>query len=145
MNDSLAKYPAEQQLPAQTQTGKGRMNAHQDDDERYLHDDYQRKQVRIRPPQSVANVLSQLLARRGYAHVQTAAACDAAWQQAAGPRFAKDSRPGNVRRGVLEVVVRNSAVLQELTFMKVQVVKKLAQLAPEQKIRDVKFRVGAID
>lgn len=121
------------------------MPAHQDDDEANLHDDYRRKQVRIRPPQKVGDVLSQLLAKRGYAHVQTAAACEAAWQQAAGSRFGKDSRPGNVRRGVLEVIVRNSAVLQELTFMKSQLVKQIVQLAPEQKVRDIKFRVAPLD
>ena len=121
------------------------MPAHQDDDERNLLDDYRRKQVRIRPPQKMGDVLSQLLAKRGYAQVQTVAACEAAWQQAAGVRFGKDSRPGNVRRGVLEVLVRNSAVLQELTFMKAQLIKQLTVLAPEQKVRDVKFKVGTID
>ena len=121
------------------------MPVHQDDDERNLHSDYRRKQVRIRPPQKMSDVLSQLLAKKGYAHVQTAAACTAAWQQAAGSRFGKDSRPGNVRRGVLEVLVRNSAVLQELTFMKAQLIKQLIQLAPDQNVRDLKFRVGVID
>ena len=42
-------------------------------DERNLHDDYQRKSVRIPPPKPMRDVLSQLLAKRGYAQVQTAA------------------------------------------------------------------------
>ena len=36
------------------------------EDERNLHDDYRRKQVRIPPPRPMRAVLSQLLARRGY-------------------------------------------------------------------------------
>ena len=56
-----------------------------------------------------------------------------------------DTRPGNVRRGVLEVLVRNSSVLQELGFLKAKIVKTLTKLVPEQQIRDVRFRVGTID
>ena len=115
------------------------------EDERNLHDDYRRRQVRIPAPKPVRDVLSQLLAKRGYAQVQTAACCDAAWQQAVGQKLAADSRPGNVKRGVLEVLVRNSVTLQELGFVKVKAVRVLAKLIPEQQIRDVRFRVGTMD
>jgi predicted nucleic acid-binding Zn ribbon protein len=115
------------------------------DDERYFHDDFRRKQVRIPPPKPMREVLSTLLAKRGYAQVQTAASCEAAWRQAVGESVANDTRPGNVRRGVLEVLVRNSAVLQGLAFEKAKIVKTLTKLIPEQRIRDVRFRVGAMD
>jgi predicted nucleic acid-binding Zn ribbon protein len=121
------------------------MNSFEDEDERNLQDDLRRKQVRIRPAKPMRDVLSQLLARKGYAQVQTAAACEAAWRTAVGEKLAGHTRAGNVRRGVLEVLVRNSATLQELAFVKVKVVKKLGELVPEQKIRDVRFRVGAMD
>ena len=117
----------------------------ENDDERYLHDDYRRKQVRIPPPKPMRDVLSQLLAKRGYAQVQSAASCEAAWREAVGQQIASDTRPGCVRRGVLEVLVRNSAVLQGLAFEKTKIVKKLMKLVPEQRIRDVRFRVGAIE
>ncbi|HEX5103061.1 MAG TPA: DUF721 domain-containing protein [Pirellulaceae bacterium] len=116
-----------------------------DDDERDLAADYRRKQIRLPPPKAVGNVLSQLLAKRGYAQIQTAATCDAAWREAVGEKLAADTRPGCVKRGVLEVLVRNSTVLQELAFVKAKAVKTLTQLVPEQQIRDVRFRVGAID
>ena len=114
-------------------------------DERYLHDDYKRKSIRIPPPKQMRDVLSQLLAKRGYAQVQTAATCDAAWREAVGSKLAGDTRPGNVRRGVLEVLVRNPSVSSELGFLKAKIVKSLTQLIPEQKIRDLRFRVGNID
>jgi predicted nucleic acid-binding Zn ribbon protein len=116
-----------------------------DEAERNLHDDYRRKQIRIPSPKPMRNVLSQLLAKRGYAQVQTAAGCHAAWSEAVGQKLAGDSRPGNVRRGVLEVLVRNSSALHELSFVKAKVVRILKQLIPEQQIRDVRFRVGAMD
>jgi len=117
----------------------------QDEEERNLHDDYKRKSIRIPPPKLVRDVLSQLLAKRGYAQVQTAATCEAAWREAVGHKLAGDTRPGNVRRGVLEVLVRNSSAVQELAFLKTKIVKTLTKLIPEQRIRDVRFRVGAID
>jgi hypothetical protein len=114
-------------------------------DERNLHQDYQRKRVRIPPPKPVKDVLSQLFAKRGYGQVQTAATCDAAWREAVGQKLAADTRAGNVRRGVLEVLVRNSSVRHELGFLKPKIVKMLGKLVPEQQIRDVRFSVGTID
>jgi len=116
-----------------------------DEDERILHDDYRRKSIRIPPPKPVRDVLSQLLAKRGYAQIQTAAGCEAAWREAVGVKLSADTRPGNVKRGVLEVLVRNSSALQELAFLKSKIVKNLAKRIPEQKIRDLRFRVGAMD
>jgi predicted nucleic acid-binding Zn ribbon protein len=119
------------------------MSKSQDDrDEDYLMDDYRRRRVPVRPAKSVSDVIGQLLVKKGYAQVQGAASCEAAWQKAAGVRLGPQSRAGSVKRGVLEVMVKNSAVLQELQFVKVQLIKSLTQHAPESKIRDVKFRVG---
>jgi len=117
----------------------------QNEDERNLHDDYRRKSVRIPPPKHMREVLSQLLAKRGYAQIQTAATCDAAWREAVGKVLAADTRPGNVRRGVLEVLVRNPSVSSELGFLKTKIVKMLSKLVPEHKIKDLRFRVGSID
>lgn len=116
-----------------------------DEIERNLHDDYRRKHIRLPPPKPMRDVLSQLLAKRGYAQIQTAATCEAAWRQAVGEKLAGHTRPGNVRRGILEVLVRNSSVLQELSFVKAKAVKMLAKLVPEQQITGVRFRVGTID
>jgi predicted nucleic acid-binding Zn ribbon protein len=116
-----------------------------DDDERNLHADYRRKQVRLPPMKPVGQAISQLLARTGYAQIQTAATCEAAWREAVGPKLAAGTRPGLVKRGVLEVLVSNNSVLQELSFVKSKAVKVLKQLVPDQQIRDVRFRVGAID
>ena len=103
-----------------------------------------RRQRYTRAPQKIADVVSGLLARRGYAQVQTHSQLHQAWEQAAGKNAAQSSRAGKVRRGVLEVMVANSALLQELSFQKKQILKKLKQLAPDQKIRDLRFRVGDI-
>jgi predicted nucleic acid-binding Zn ribbon protein len=93
----------------------------------------------------MGDVLNVLLARRGYAQVQAAAACARAWEAAAGAEFARRTRAGQVRRGVLEVMVSSSTVLQELSFRKKELIRRLGELAPAHQIRDLRFRVGEVE
>jgi predicted nucleic acid-binding Zn ribbon protein len=96
------------------------------------------------PPKPIADILAQLLARRGYAREQSAAIFADAWNRAVGEPLNKFTRAGNVNRGALEVTVANSALVQELGFRKRDVLARLAELMPEQSIRDLRFRVGHI-
>jgi len=116
-----------------------------EDDLRMLQQEVARKQYYQRGPQRIADTLSGLMARRGYAQEHSTSERDAAWEKAVGGSFARHSRPANLRRGVLEITVRNSSVMQELTFRKKQVLKKLLELLPDLKIRDLRFRVGAME
>lgn len=95
-------------------------------------------------PKRIGSVVAELIARRGYARVQAATSCADAWASAAGPQLLKFSRAGGIKRGALEVMVANSTMMQEMTFQKAALVKKLAELLPDENIRDVKFRVGPI-
>jgi len=85
------------------------------------------------------------MARRGYGRVQSAGMLSESWRQAAGEQLGGQTRPGQVRRGVLEVFVGNSTLAQEISFQKTALLKKLAELAPDEKIRDLRFKVGPID
>jgi predicted nucleic acid-binding Zn ribbon protein len=116
-----------------------------EDELRLLQEEVRRKQYYQRHPQRIADTLSGLMARRGYAQEHSSEERDAAWRTAAGEAFARYSRPANLRRGVLEVTVANSAVMQELTFRKKQLLKELLQALPHLKIRDLRFRVGALE
>ncbi|HJN10007.1 MAG TPA: DUF721 domain-containing protein [Pirellulaceae bacterium] len=108
-----------------------------------LLNDAKNRQRFSRRAKPIGEVLSRLMSRRGYAQVQKMTELQAAVGQAVGRSLEKHCRPGKLSRGVLEIYVRNSSVLQELTFQKKQVLGKLAQI--EEKIRDLKFRVGQID
>ena len=112
--------------------------------ERYLQDDYRRRRVPVPQAKKMGDVVGQLLVKRGYANVQQAASLDAVWAAAVGERFAPQTKAGQVKRGVLEVFVLNSAVMQELTFVKAKLVKTLATTAADQKITSIKFRVGKL-
>ena len=95
-------------------------------------------------PVSIADVLAELMARKGFARVQSAQAYEAAWSEAAGEMMAEYTRVGSVRRGVLEVIVGNSTLLQELVFQKQTLVVTLNEQLPDEGIRDLRFRVGAV-
>jgi predicted nucleic acid-binding Zn ribbon protein len=97
-----------------------------------------------RGPKAIGEVLSELMSRRGFARVQSGAAYDAAWREAAGPLAAEYTRPGLLRRGTLEVVVANSTLVQELGFQKNALLKALANLLPNEGIENLRFRVGNI-
>jgi predicted nucleic acid-binding Zn ribbon protein len=97
-----------------------------------------------RGPQAMGNVLSELMARRGFARVQSASAYDAAWREAAGPLAAAYTRVGQLRRGTLDVVVANSTLMQELGFQKQTLLKSLSQLLPDDGIENLRFRVGSV-
>jgi predicted nucleic acid-binding Zn ribbon protein len=95
-------------------------------------------------PQSIGDILSSLMARKGFARVRSAEALEAAWADAAGSLAAKYTRVGQIRRGTLEVLVANSTLVQELGFQKQELLNSLSQLLPDEKIESLRFRVGNI-
>jgi predicted nucleic acid-binding Zn ribbon protein len=98
-----------------------------------------------RRPKKIADVLAQLITARGYGRIQADADFTAAWQQAAGAALARFTRPGKIRRGVLEVTIANSTIVQELTFQKQQILVNLQAELPSARIRDIRFRLGPVD
>jgi predicted nucleic acid-binding Zn ribbon protein len=95
-------------------------------------------------PQKMADVLAELMARRSYTSRQTATNFQAAWQSAAGEMIAKYTRVGLVKRGTLEVLVANSVLVQELTFQKESILARLNDLLPDERIINLRWRVGPI-
>ena len=97
-----------------------------------------------RRPKRIKDVLAQLITARGYGRIQADTDFTAAWRAAAGDTFAPYTLPGRLKRGVLEITVSNSIVIQELTFQKQQLLADLQKQLPDARIRDIKFRIGTI-
>jgi predicted nucleic acid-binding Zn ribbon protein len=106
--------------------------------------DRERRRHYARKPKSIGDVLAQLITARGYGRIQANADFTSAWQAAVGETIAKYTRPGQLRRGVLEVTVSNSMMVQELTFQKREVIAKLQAEFPDARIHDLRFRIGSI-
>ncbi|MGV3608958.1 MAG: DciA family protein [Planctomycetaceae bacterium] len=113
-------------------------------DRRNLRQDFERRRVRVKQSVTLANVLSQLLAKKGYAHVQSQGLLEDAWMVSA-EGMAAHTRCGKVKRGVLEIFVRDSLVLQEITFHKGELLRRMIAKCPDQKIKEIKFRVAVLD
>ena len=121
------------------------LDAHPDD----LADVAKRRQSHGRwfrhlQPKPLKNVLSQVMQRKGYAQLQTAAACNDAWRVAVGERFAPLTEAGQVRRGTLEVIVANSLLMQELGFEKERLITALQQALPDAGIKTIRFKIGKV-
>jgi len=96
-----------------------------------------------RHPQAIGDILAQLMAKRGYARERSTTEITDAWQAVVGDLWSQHTRVGEIKRGTLEVFVANSLVMQELTFQKQAFLAKLSELLPDQKIKNLKFKVGA--
>ena len=98
-----------------------------------------------RAPRQIGNILSELMSRHGYGRVQSTEQYEARWREAAGPLIAKYTRIGPLRRGTFEVIVANSTLMQELTFRKADLLESMTKLLPDEGIKNIRFRVGAIE
>lgn len=93
-------------------------------------------------PKRLDDILAQVMFQRGYGQELSTLDCAEAWRDIVGDRVAKMTLPTRIRQGVLEVLVENSTIVQELTFQKVHLLACLSERLPEQRIADVRFRIG---
>jgi len=93
-------------------------------------------------PQRIADVLSELISRRGYAREQSGGVDRAVWSEVAGPQLAAHTRVGELKRGVLEIFAANNMVLSELGFHKARLLAELTPRLPQIKLTGLRFKVG---
>jgi len=96
-------------------------------------------------PEKIGEILARLVAQRGYGRVSVETKLADAWNAAAGELMARYTRAGGIRRGSLEVLVANSTLVQELGYQKQVLLEKLTRLLPDEKLKDLRFKVGRID
>lgn len=122
-----------------------KLTAQQSQDVETLGQEIELRRIGFRVPRHVREVMSRHLSQRGYAQIQAVAELQRFWRSVVGPQWAQDSRPGTLRRGVLEVLVRNSTILQELTFRKRELLQQLAENEQGVEFKNLKFRIGEIE
>ena len=94
-------------------------------------------------PENLAEVLARLFTARGWGRKSERVRLEAAWAETVGPELTTDTRVSALRRGILEVEVRNGVLMQELAqFRKRAILNAIRQKLPTSTITDVKFRVG---
>ena len=104
----------------------------------------ERRRFHARKPKAVKNVVSELIAKRGYAASGASERVETAWAEAAGDVYSRFSKPGGLRRGVLEVFVANSTMMQEIQFHRSRLLADVQRALPDAKITALKLRVGRV-
>lgn len=95
-------------------------------------------------PQPLGEVLSRLIALRGYGRVQGQRQLADVWREAAGEKIAAKTKVMGLKNGVLQIGVSNAALLSELaSFHRHSLLESLRATGRELAIRDLKFRLRA--
>jgi predicted nucleic acid-binding Zn ribbon protein len=98
-------------------------------------------------PEALGEILSRLFTARGWGRRQDRLRLEEAWAAAAGACgvAAQHTRVGALRRGVLEVTVGSSVLLQELAhYHKRRLLEQLRGRLPGVTVTDLRFRAGVL-
>ncbi|MSR33016.1 MAG: DUF721 domain-containing protein [Gemmataceae bacterium] len=97
-------------------------------------------------PEKVGSILGRLFIAKGWGRKQERLQLEKAWAEAAGEEYLAGTRVVVVKKGVLEIAVSNSSLLQELAqFQKRPLLTRLKELLPGVALTDLRFRLGKID
>jgi hypothetical protein len=66
------------------------------------------------------------------------------WGKAVGPHIALQSRPEHLRREILHVRVANSIWMQQLHFLKADIIGKLNTVFGKESVKDIRFAIGQL-
>lgn len=89
----------------------------------------------------IGDLISQVLARRGYSQVTAQLELEQAWRKVAGDRVHRHARIGQFRAGTLEVLVDNAVLLGELEcYQKETLLEAMQETVRHRSIRSLKFR-----
>jgi hypothetical protein len=96
-------------------------------------------------PRPLSEILGDLFTVRGYGRLLVRQELEHAWNAAVGEPCCRQTRLGEVRRGVLNVTVAHSTLLEELVaFRKPALLEALRAGAPATTIHDIRFHVGPV-
>ena len=98
-------------------------------------------------PEKLGDLLARIFISRGWGEKTKRVALEDAWTKAAGeiagPIAAKATRPGALRKGVLEIHAKDTVLVHELTqFHKRPLLARLRELLPQEKIGELRIRLA---
>jgi predicted nucleic acid-binding Zn ribbon protein len=94
-------------------------------------------------PENLADVLAKLFTARGWGRKSERIRLEDAWSKTIGPEFGAETRVNSLRRGILEVEVRNPILMQELSqFHRKRLIAMMGSLLPGTAVKEIRFRAG---
>lgn len=67
-----------------------------------------------------------------------------AWRHAVGEQISRNTHPVGVRGGILFVNVASSVWMQQLAFLKQEILEKLTKDTAVMKLKDIRFKIGPL-
>ena len=89
--------------------------------------------------EAVGGVLGRVLHKLGLSREMSGWRAVEAWPELVGPRVARHARAVAFREGTLQVEVEGSAWMQELGYLKRDLVRRINQQLGCEEVRDLRF------
>ena len=67
------------------------------------------------------------------------------WKDVVGPLIAQNTRPGAIKEKFLLVNVSSAPWMQQLQFLKPELIKKLNETLGKEVVGDIRFKIGPVD
>jgi hypothetical protein len=93
---------------------------------------------------AVSDVLDEVLAAQGLSSVTWMVRLSLEWPGIVGPILSGNTAPVKLRNGILTVLVRNHSWAQELQLQKPVLIRRIAAVLGEERIRDIRFVTGPL-
>jgi hypothetical protein len=95
-------------------------------------------------PVSVARLLATIFTGTPAEHRLKEGAIWEVWGSAVGDQIASRARPCAIRNGVLTVIVSSAPWMQQLNFLKIQLMEKLNSAIGEELVKEIYFKAGSL-
>lgn len=100
------------------------------------------KRPRMARPQEVSALLASVFGGKPAARLLKEIVIWQVWDEVVGPQVARRARPVAIRDGVLTVTVASGPWLQQLTFLKGEIVVQLNEKVGEELVREIYLKAG---
>lgn len=100
------------------------------------------KRARMPRPQGVSDLLASVFSGKPAARLLREIFIWEVWDEVVGPQVARRARPSAIRDGVLTVTVASGPWLQQLTFLKGEIITRLNEKAGEDLVREIYLKAG---
>jgi len=105
---------------------------------KYIMNNQQKKQE----PVHIKTIISEVLKKYSHNKKANLFQITEIWESAVGSTIANDSRPWKMTKNELEVHVSNASWLQQLNYMRNEIIHKLNERLGEQVIKKIRFSIA---
>jgi predicted nucleic acid-binding Zn ribbon protein len=93
---------------------------------------------------NLGDVLQKELKKRGFPVQIDDRQLKGFWEEAVGPVIAAQTRLESRKKDTLNVIVSSSVWMQQLHFMRTEIIEKVNHMPGHEPIKDIRFRIGEI-